>query len=110
MAFGKRFPQSQRREILNPLAKMRTSTLLADLLICSRFRAMSDLYHRIGCPVRLVGAADDPICPPASALQLAYLLPSAELNILSDCGHLLLYEKTTLISHMLCDFLEKVNS
>ena len=110
LAFEERFPQSLRREILKPLVKIRTSTLLADFLICSRFRAMSDLYYRVGCPVRLVNAANDPICLPASALQLAHLLPYAELTFLPNCGHLLLYEKTTLVSHILCDFLEKVNS
>ncbi len=104
LAFDPSFPQSRRRAILEPLAKMRSSTLFMDVGICSDFRVTGNL-EKVQCPVMLINGASDLITIPASARQLAYCLPEASITILPRCGHLLLYEKTTLINQMMRDFL-----
>ena len=103
MAFSRGFPQIQRRKLLEPLSQVRTSTLLADLSICAEYR-LNGYFRKITCPTQLVNGADDPITTPVSARELAHNLAKAELEILPNCGHLLLYEKTAQISKMMRGF------
>jgi pimeloyl-ACP methyl ester carboxylesterase len=103
IAFSQDFPQSQRRTLLAPLSQVRTSTLLADLSICAEYHLNGD-FQKIVCPAQLVNGTNDPITTPASARELVHNLPQAALKILPKCGHLLLYEKTALISQMMRGF------
>ena len=103
IAFNRGFPQSQRRKLLEPLSQVRTSTLLADLSICAEYHLKGDL-GKITCPAQLVNGINDPITTPVSARELAHNLPRATLDLLPKCGHMLLYEKTALISKMMRGF------
>jgi len=109
IAFDPHFPQTKRRLFLDPLIHIRTSTLLADLTICSEFTINGEL-ERITCPVSLINGARDSITLPVSARQLTHQLTDATLSLIPNCGHLLLYEKTTLISQMMRDSLNKMTA
>lgn len=107
IAFDRNFPQAQRRLILAPLNTIRTSTIAADLIICSKL----DLSNHLGgidCPVSLISGSSDQICPAAAVRQLADAIPNASVKIVPNCGHMLLYEKTTQITQMISEFLNSV--
>ncbi|MDK2980681.1 MAG: hypothetical protein PWQ55_1028 [Chloroflexota bacterium] len=103
LAFSHGFPQSQRRKLLAPLNQVRASTLLADLSICAEFR-LNGNFRRIPCPTMLINGENDPISTPAAARELLYNLRNAQLEVLPGAGHLILYEKTALISQMMRGF------
>jgi pimeloyl-ACP methyl ester carboxylesterase len=105
IAFSRYFPESQRRKLLAPLNQVRSSTLLADLSICAEYR-LNGNFREIACPTQLVNGSDDLITTPASARELLHNLPHAELEVLPKCGHLLLYEKTALITKMMRGFFD----
>jgi pimeloyl-ACP methyl ester carboxylesterase len=103
IAFDRSFPQAERRVIVAPLAKMRANILIMDFKICSAYKIPSNL-GKVNCPVMLINGSSDIITTPLSARQLAYTLPQASATILPQCGHMLLQEKTALISQMIRGF------
>jgi pimeloyl-ACP methyl ester carboxylesterase len=109
LVFDPAFPQAERRAIVEPLSKVRPSTLLMDLGICADFRLPVNLAA-VKCPTLIINGAGDRITPPACARELAYALPNASLTTLPGCGHMLIYEKTTLISTMMRDFLVNIDA
>ncbi len=109
MVFDPAFPQAERRAIAEPLSKVRPSTLMMDLGICADFRLPANLAA-VKCPALMINGAGDRIIPPACARELAYALPNASLTILPGCGHMLIYEKTTLISTMMRDFWSNIDA
>ena len=105
LAFSRNFPQNLRRNLLEPLKQVRTSTLLADLSICADYH-LDGNFRKITCPTQLVNGADDPITTPASARELSQNLAHTSLDIIPKCGHLLLYEKTAHINKTMRSFLD----
>jgi pimeloyl-ACP methyl ester carboxylesterase len=49
--------------------------------------------YRVQCPVLLLWGDDDRLVPPAHAEAYKQYLPQAELKLIKDCGHLLMFEK-----------------
>jgi pimeloyl-ACP methyl ester carboxylesterase len=49
--------------------------------------------RRVRCPVLLVWGARDRLVPPAYAEAYRQHLPQAELHLVPDCGHMLMFEK-----------------
>jgi pimeloyl-ACP methyl ester carboxylesterase len=49
--------------------------------------------YRIQCPVQLVWGANDHLVPPAYGEAYRKCLPQAELRLIPNCGHLLMFEK-----------------
>ncbi len=106
LAFDPACAQTERRAILEPLKKVRASTLLLDLGICHDYRLASNLDD-VSCPAAIINGASDRITTPSTARQLASALPQAALSILPQCGHMLIYEKTTLINSIMRDFFQQ---
>ena len=49
--------------------------------------------HRIKCPVLLVWGENDKLVPPSYGRAYQKHLPSAELKLIADCGHLPMFER-----------------
>ncbi len=49
--------------------------------------------YRVQCPVLLLWGDHDRLVPPAHAEAYRKYLPQAELRLIKDCGHLLMFEK-----------------
>ncbi len=103
LVFDPAYPQAERRKILEPLAKTDPGVLRMDLQICLNYSLPAG-WDKVNCPVILINGASDAVVSTCEARELAYSLPYASLTVLPGCGHMLIYEKTTLISAMLRDF------
>jgi pimeloyl-ACP methyl ester carboxylesterase len=54
---------------------------------------LPDHLHRITCPVKVLWGRDDKLIPLAHGERFVELLPSAELVVFDECGHMLPFEK-----------------
>lgn len=59
----------------------------------------------ISVPTLIIGGADDQIAPPELSHEMASLIPNAQLEILSDCGHLCTLEQPERVNRLLQDFI-----
>jgi pimeloyl-ACP methyl ester carboxylesterase len=103
LVFNPAYPQAERRKILEPLAKIDPGVLWMDLQICLNYSLPAD-WEKVNCPVILINGADDAVVSTCAAREMAYSLPHASLTVLPGCGHMLIYEKTALITPILRDF------
>lgn len=54
---------------------------------------LASRLHRIGCPTLLLWGAHDRLVPPAYGEAYHKQLPQAELRLIPDCGHMLMFER-----------------
>jgi len=65
----------------------------ADVIKAIAFQDMRSDLPKIHLPVDIVWGEDDPVLPVSQAEELAGLLPDAQVQILAECGHILLLEQ-----------------
>lgn len=58
------------------------------------------------CPVLILGARNDPLCPPASQQAMFDCAQNATLEILDDCGHFSLLERPDAVTRALSRWLD----
>ncbi|MCI0460646.1 MAG: alpha/beta hydrolase [Gemmataceae bacterium] len=60
--------------------------------------------RRISCPTLLVWGAHDRLVPPAYGEAYRQHIPGAELKLISDCGHLPMFERESEFVKLIADF------
>jgi pimeloyl-ACP methyl ester carboxylesterase len=65
----------------------------------------SALLAEAAVPVCLIAGAEDTLIPPAEAESMQRLLPSAELHVLPNSGHLSCLERPELFNNVVDNFL-----
>jgi pimeloyl-ACP methyl ester carboxylesterase len=63
--------------------------------------------HRVALPTLLVWGANDKLLPPAYAAAWQKLIPTAQLVVIPDCGHLPHVEQRAAFVAALDDFLAR---
>lgn len=54
---------------------------------------LAERLHRIACPVLLIWGGNDRLVPPAYGEAYCEHIPQAELKVISNCGHLPMFER-----------------
>ena len=70
--------------------------------------ARADLRPTLGaitCPTLVVGGADDLLTPPDCSREIAAAIPSAQLQLLAECGHMLTWEQPQAVGGLLVRWL-----
>ena len=113
------------REVLHPIHHNDQPTIdliqrmaldLGKNVLLAQFRAsmdrpdVIDRLHEIRCPVLLVGANEDKLVDPAIFPEMAPRLPSAQLHMLGDTGHMIPLEAPQPLAHAMLDFYSTVTS
>lgn len=62
----------------------------------------------IACPTLVVAGQDDQLTPPECAHELAEGIPGAQLQLLSECGHMLTWERPQAVTEALLDWLARL--
>jgi pimeloyl-ACP methyl ester carboxylesterase len=76
------------------LAGFQAMTVLARLIWDRPYDPkLAGRLYRVGCPTMLLWGAQDRLVPPAYGEAYRAHLPKAEWRLLSDCGHLGMFEK-----------------
>jgi pimeloyl-ACP methyl ester carboxylesterase len=66
-----------------------------------------EMLHTISCPALILAGAEDEVCPRARQEEIAASIPSAELCVLSPCGHISTLEQPVEVSAALLRLLSK---
>jgi pimeloyl-ACP methyl ester carboxylesterase len=66
-----------------------------------RIAPLIDRLPLIERPVEIVGAAEDPFCPPRAAEIMLGALPSAHYRVLPRSGHLMMYDAPEALTEMI---------
>lgn len=104
-SFHADFPRRERKVLLKPLTSMRSSLLHADAQVCANFSADRDL-RGAAFPIQLIGGEDDALVPLKGMRELAACLPGAKLQVIKQCGHSIVFEKTEETRNYLAAFLK----
>lgn len=60
---------------------------------------------RIACPALVLTGDSDKLCPPDLHREMAALIPTAQLTIVPQCGHLSALEQPDIVTAALCDLI-----
>ena len=107
-AFHPAFPQSERRAILAPMAKMDSEVLLADFSIGAEFRFNSQV-PRLKFPSLFIGGTSDLISPPESLIRASRYFERSSVSLIEKAGHLVVYEKNEELRDYVSIFLARIN-
>jgi pimeloyl-ACP methyl ester carboxylesterase len=69
---------------------------------------MRALLPLIACPTLRVVGRSDLLTPPEHAQEMAALIPGAQLETLSQCGHMLTWEQPQRVNALLIDWLARL--
>ena len=61
----------------------------------------------VGCPVLIMCGDSDQLTPPENAREIAALIPSAQLVIVPQCGHMLTMERPDIVNATLLQWLQQ---
>jgi pimeloyl-ACP methyl ester carboxylesterase len=103
-AFSNAFPHVERMRVTAPMLKLRPSTLLSDLMLCDRFR-LPDRMAKFDKPALLIGGIKDAYAPPTALRRLQNALPNAQVYMLPDASHMMMFERTEVVLNRMRDFL-----
>jgi pimeloyl-ACP methyl ester carboxylesterase len=66
------------------------------------------LLPQIACPTLVLVGRSDLLTPPEHAQEMAALIPGAQLETLSQCGHMLTWEQPQRVNALLIDWLARL--
>jgi len=85
----------------------RPTVLHGDFVACAAFDARERLGE-IECPTQVICGSDDKLMPVRFSQYLADHIPSAELDLIPEAGHMVMLEKPTLFAAALEKFLARI--
>ena len=89
------------------LAKSRTiqNTLGVDFRACDNYKNGFDAAKKIKCPTLSILATDDKMCPVKEGKKLASLIEGSQVDIIDNCGHMMLLEEADRVLTVLKKFI-----
>ena len=69
------------------------------------FKSEAECFRNIKAPTLFIAGDEDLICPPADVKKFADLIPSSQMVIFTEAGHLLSLEYPNKLAQVICDFL-----
>lgn len=75
------------------LERAAPGVLHADLAACNAWQEGEALAAEVACPVLLLIGAEDKMTPPKAGRKLGSLLRDCRIEVLDDCGHMLMTER-----------------
>ncbi len=89
------------------LAKSRTiqNTLGVDFRACDNYKNGFEAAKTIKCPTLSILATDDKMCPVKEGKKLASLIDGSQVDIIDNCGHMMLLEEADRVLTVLKKFI-----
>ncbi len=82
------------------------SIYYADLCACDKFDVMEEL-HRIKKPVLMICGSEDRLTPVKYSRYLEEKLPSGQVEIIDDAGHMVMLEKPDHVNRAIGNFIKQ---
>jgi len=89
------------------LAKTRTikNTLGVDFRACDNYKNGFEAAKQIKIPTLSILATDDKMCPVKEGKKLANLIEGSQIDIIDNCGHMMLLEEADRVLNVLKKFI-----
>ena len=97
----------------NPVQKIINSPrqiqegLAVDLRACNNYKNGSKAASNINCPTLCILGDKDKMVPLNKGKQLAEKINNSELQVLKECGHMIIFEKAFEMREIVKNFIEK---
>jgi len=97
----------------NPVQKIINSPrqvqegLAVDLRACNNYKNGSKAASEINCPTLCILGDKDKMVPLNKGKQLAEKIKNSELQVLKECGHMIIFEKAFEMREIVKNFIEK---
>jgi 3-oxoadipate enol-lactonase len=105
---GQRVPPESARWLEEIIAANDTARMVAAVKAMNAFDGRTWL-HQITCPTLVIAGAEDNAVPPAHAQMLTQGIPGAQLRVIDDAGHFLIFSHTDIFIQTVEAFLASVN-
>jgi pimeloyl-ACP methyl ester carboxylesterase len=97
----------------NPVKKIVNSSrdirevLAVDLNACNNYKNGENAIKKINCPTLCIFGDLDKMVPVKVGLKMAEQIKNSEVRIISDCGHMIIFEKAFAMRKLVKEFINK---
>jgi len=72
-----------------------------DLGLCNDYQSGMESATKVSCPTLIVMASEDKMTPPKQGEKLAAAIPNVKRQLIQNCGHMMMIEKSDQTMHVL---------
>jgi pimeloyl-ACP methyl ester carboxylesterase len=65
-----------------------------DLGLCNDYQSGMETATKVGCSTLIVIGSEDRMTPPKQGRNLAAAIPNVKTQLIQDCGHMIMLEKS----------------
>jgi len=65
-----------------------------DLGLCNDYQSGMESATKVSCPTLIVMASEDKMTPPKQGEKLAAAIPNVKKQLIQNCGHMMMIEKS----------------
>jgi len=94
------------KKIVNSARDIR-EVLAVDLNACNNYKNGEDAIKKIKCPTLCIFGDLDKMVPVKVGLKMAEQIKNSETKIISDCGHMIIFEKAFEMRKLVKEFIQK---
>ena len=94
------------KNIVNSARDIR-EILAVDLKACNNYKNGEDAIKKISCPVLCIFGDSDKMMPVKVGLKMSEKIDNSEVKIISDCGHMIIFEKAFEMRKIVKEFILK---
>ena len=94
------------KKIINSAREIR-EVLAVDLKACNNYKNGEESLKKIDCPTLCIFGDLDKMVPVKIGLKMSEQIKNSETKIISDCGHMIIFEKAFEMRQIVKEFLNK---
>ena len=94
------------KKIINSAREIR-EVLAADLKACNNYKNGEESLKKIDCPTLCIFGDLDKMVPVKVGLKMSEQIKNSETKIISDCGHMIIFEKAFEMRKLVKEFIIK---
>lgn len=92
------------------LSDIRSVIHMIRIARCAKRDSLREVLPSIVCPVLLIWGDKDDVTPPSVAHEFHELLPSSQLHLIEQCGHVPMVEHPEVFNDLVASFLAGINA
>ena len=94
------------KKIINSAREIR-EVLAVDLNACNNYKDGDESLKKINCPTLCIFGDLDKMVPVQAGLKMSDQINNSDAKIISDCGHMVIYEKAFEMRKLVKEFILK---
>ena len=94
------------KKIINSAREIR-EVLAVDLKACNNYKNGEESLKKIGCPTLCIFGDLDKMVPVKIGLKMSEQIKNSKTKIISDCGHMIIFEKAFEMRKLVKEFIVK---